>query len=91
MRRNISVLFVLMLLLTADALCIGHTLGAGGSIYLSDTVRWLGLEAVTAIALVLLSIRVLLPVFVSLKRRSFKKAGFSPRQPLYRLFVSVWF
>ena len=91
MKRNTTVLFVLMLLLVADALCIDQTLKSGGSMNLSDTVRWLSFETIAAIALALLSVRVLFPTFISLKRRYVKKAGFSVRQPLRRLFVSVWF
>lgn len=91
MRRNTSVLFVLVLLFVADALCINYTLRSGESINLYDTVRSLSFEAVAAIVLILLSGRLLLPAVISLKQRYLKKDGFSVRQPLRRLFVSVWF
>ena len=91
MRRSTSVLFVLVLLLAADALCINYTLKSGESINISDTVRSLSFEAVAAIVLIFLSVRPLLLTVISLKQRYLKKDGFSVRQPLRRLFVSVWF
>jgi hypothetical protein len=88
MKRNKTVLLVLLLLLVADGLCVSHTLTIGSASF-SDTVRWLSLEAIAAVALILLEIRLVLPVLSSVKWTYLKKAGFSFRQPLRRLFVSA--